>query len=72
MSVADGEYRKTACPKGVSSHQSCSTSTLLISYFMTECVVSYTQTIYVFTEVERIIGDAHDKLIQYYRFNSLR
>ena len=26
MSVAGGKYRKTTCPKGVSSHQSCSTS----------------------------------------------
>ena len=40
-------HKKTACPKGVSSHQSCSTSTLMISHFMTEGVASYTQTIYV-------------------------
>ena len=79
MNVVDGEYRKTACPKGVSSRQSCSTSTLMISHFMTECVASYTQTIYVshpstpsFTEVERTIGDALDTLTQYYRSNSMR
>ena len=36
-----------ACPKEVSSHQSSSTSTLMISHFMTERVASYTQTIYV-------------------------
>ena len=47
MSVADGEYRKTDFPKGVSSHQSCSTSTLIISHFMTERITLYTQTIYV-------------------------
>ena len=47
MSVADGEYRKTDCSKEVSSHQSCSTSTLTIWHFMTERLASYTQTIYV-------------------------
>ena len=47
MSVADGEYRKTDCPKGVSSRQSWSTPILMISHFMTEHVASYTQTIYV-------------------------
>ena len=39
--------QKNACPNGVSSHQSCSTSTLMISHFITERVASYTQTIYV-------------------------
>ena len=78
MSVADGENRKTACPRGVSSHQSCSTSTLMISHLTTERVASYTQTIYVsaqyssFTEVERTIRDALNKPTQYYRSNSLR
>ena len=79
MSRADGEYRQTACHRGMSSHHSCSTSTLMISHFMTERVASYTQTIYVsqpstlsFTEVERTIGDALDKLTQYYISSSLR
>ena len=79
MSVADGESRRMACPRGVSSHQSCSTFTLMTSQSTMEHVTSYTQMIYVsqpstpsFTEVETTIGDALDELTQYYRSNSLR
>ena len=81
MSVADGESRMMACPRGVSSHQSCSTFTLMTSqstihdgtrnfiYADDLCVTAqYTS----FTEVETTIGDALDKLTQYYRSNSLR
>ena len=39
--------QKNGLPKGVSSHQSCSTSTLMISHFMIERVSLYMQTIYV-------------------------
>ena len=39
--------QKNGCPKGVSSHQSCSTSVIMIIHFITELVASYTQTIYV-------------------------
>ena len=78
MSVADGEYRKTACPKGVSSHQSCSTSTLMISHFMTVRIASYTQTSMCHIPVLFIHRGRKnhwrslDKLTQYNRSNSLR
>ena len=39
--------QKNRLPRRVSSHQSYSTSTQMISHFMTERVASYTQTIYV-------------------------
>ena len=39
--------QKNGLPQGVSSHQSCSTSTLMISLFMRERIASYIQTIYV-------------------------
>ena len=77
MSVADGESRRMACPRGMSSHQSCSTFTLMTSQSTIERVTSYTQMICVtaqyssFTEVETTIGDALDELTQYYRSNSL-
>ena len=41
MSVADGESRM-ACPRGMSSHQSCSTFTLMTSQSTMERVTSYT------------------------------
>ena len=52
----------------------------MITHFIIKRVASYTQTIYVsqpstlrsFTEVERTIRDAVDKLTPYYRSNSLR
>ena len=47
MSVVDGESRRMACPRGVSSHQSCSTFTLMTSQSTMERVTSYTQMIYV-------------------------
>ena len=47
MSVTDGENRRMACPRGVSSHQSCSTFTLMTSQSTMERVTSYTQMIYV-------------------------
>ena len=46
MTVADGESRRMACPRGVSSHQSCSTFTLMTSQSTMELVTSYTQMIY--------------------------
>ena len=39
--------RRMACPRGVSSHQSCSTFTLMTSQYTMERVTSYTQMIYV-------------------------
>ena len=79
MSVADGESRIMAYPRGVSSHQSCSTFTLMTSQSTMERVTSYTQMILCvtaeyssFTEVETTIGDALEELTQYYRSTSLR
>ena len=47
MSVADGESRRMACPRRASSHQSCSTFTLMTNQSTMERVTSYTQMIYV-------------------------
>ena len=47
ISVADGESRRMACSRGVSSHQSCSTFTLITRQSTMERVTSYTQMIYV-------------------------
>ena len=47
MSIADGESRRMAYPRGVFSHQSCSTFTLMTSQSTMERVTSYTQMIYV-------------------------
>ena len=74
MSVADGEYRKTACPKGVSSHQYTNDEPLhdgtrSFIYADDLCVTAQYSS---FTEEERTIGDALDNLTQYYRSNSLR
>ena len=76
MSVADGEIRRMACPRGVSSHKSCSTFTLMTSqstrnfkYADDLCVTAQYSS---FTEVETTIGDALEELTQYYRSNSLR
>ena len=40
------DSRRMACPRGVSSHQSCSTFTLMTSQSTMDCVTSYTQMIY--------------------------
>ena len=75
MSVADGESRRMACPRGVSSHQSCSTFTLMTSQSTMARVTSYlcvTAQYSSFTEVETTIGDALEELTHYYRSNSLR
>ena len=47
MSVVDGKSRRMACPRGVSSHQSCWTFTLMTSQCTMERVTSYTQMIYL-------------------------
>ena len=77
MSVA--ESRRMDCPRGESSHQSCSTFTLMTSqipdgtrnfiYADDPCVTAQYSS---FTEVETTIGDALDELTPYYRSNSLR
>ena len=78
MNVADGESRRLACHMGVSSHQSCSTFTLMTSQSDGTCNFIYADDLCVtaqyssFTEVETTIGDALDELTQYYRSNSLR
>ena len=76
MSIADGEYRKTDCPKRVSSHQSIYINdqplhdgTRSFIYADDLCVTAKYSS---FTEVERTIGDGLDKLTQYYRSKSLR
>ena len=77
MSVADGESRRMAYPRGVSSQQSCSTFTLMTSHDGTRNFI-YADDICVtaqyssFTEVETTIGDALEELTHYYRSNSLR
>ena len=60
---------KTACPKGVTNDQPLHDRTRSFIYADDICV---TAQHYSFTEVERTIGDALDKLTQYYRSNSLR
>ena len=76
MSVAGGESRRMACPRRVSSHQSCSTSTLMTSQstrnFIHADDLCVTTQYSSFTEVETTIGDALDEFIPYYRSNSLR
>ena len=78
MRVADGESRRMACPRGVSSHQSCSTFTPMTAihdgtrnfiYADDLCVTAQYSS---FTEVETTIGDALGELTHYYRSNSLR
>ena len=72
MSVADGEYGKTACPRSALSpilfdiytNGQPHNGTGSFIYADDICV---TDQYYSFTEVERTIGDALD-----YRFNSLR
>ena len=68
-----------ACPRGVSSHQSCFNiytndqpihdGTRNFIYADDLCVTAQYSS---FTEVEIIIGDALEELAQYYRSNSLR
>ena len=67
-----------ACPRGVSSHQSCSKFTLMTSqsiYFIYDFI--YADDLYVsaqqpsFVEVETTIEEVLSELTQYYRSNNL-